>query len=157
MPELGIRPGSVDDVDIIVKIEKMSFSPPWEKDIFYAIAKRGGRFRVEEDVVIFMNVMTLDNSLIGYVVWEEDYSEENGHILNIAITELERHNGYGTRLIQATFDTMVKSGMESCELEVRENNISARRLYEKVGMMAVDKIVEYYGDEDAIIYDIIFE
>ncbi len=157
MQDFQIRPATLDDVDIIVEIERKSFTPPWEREIFYTIAKKGGIFRVEEDLVIFMNVMAMDIAVIGYVVWEEDYSEERGHILNIAIIESERSKGYGIQLLQSTFKTMIKSGLGSCELEVRKNNSPARKLYEKVGMMAIDKIVEYYDDEDAIIYEIIFE
>jgi len=157
MSKFIIRPGSLDDVDTIVEIERRSFTPPWEKNVFDAIAKRGGKLRVEENVIVIMNVMTLNDIVIGYIVWEEDYDEANGHILNIAITESERNRGYGTKLIQATFSIMMKSGLETCELEVRESNNSARKLYEKVGMMAIDKIVEYYDSEDAILYEIIFE
>ena len=157
MRDIKIRPATLDDVDIIVEIERRSFTPPWDKNVFYAIAKRGGRLRVEENVIVIMNVMTLNDAVIGYIVWEEDNDEANGHILNIAITEAERNKGFGTQLIQSTFSNMIESRIRSCELEVRESNNSARKLYEKVGMMAVDKIVEYYDSEDAILYEIIFE
>ncbi len=157
MGDCRIRPGTLDDVDTIVEIEKNSFTSPWEKNIFYRISRDGGQFKVEDELIIFMNVMTLNNVVIGYVVWEEDYTDESGHILNLAITRGERNKGYGTQLIRSTFDAMISTGLETCELEVREKNSSARHLYEKVGMMAVDKAVKYYGDEDAIIYEIIFE
>lgn len=152
-----IRFAKLDDVERVAEIEESSFSPPWERDVFYQIAKRGGKFLVDRNVVVFMNVMVQNNTVIGYIVWEEDYGENCGHILNIAITQSERCRGYGTKLLGTTLTNMKESGMKMCELEVRESNRWARHLYEKIGMMAVDKITEYYEGEDAIIYEINFE
>ncbi|TFG30792.1 GNAT family N-acetyltransferase [Candidatus Thorarchaeota archaeon] len=157
MNDLTIRPVRLDDVERIVEIEESSFSPPWEEDIFYQIAKNRGRFRVDDDIIICMNVMFQNSLVIGYIVWEEDYDANSGHILNIAINQPERCKGYGMKLLETTLRSMMESRLETCELEVKESNRWARHLYEKAGMMAVDKIVEYYDGEDAIIYEIIFE
>lgn len=147
----------MNDLEKVIEIEESSFSPPWEKHIFHAIAKNNGRFRVEDDVFVFMDVLVLEDKTIGYIVWEEDNIEANGHILNLAIAMSERCKGYGTKLLESTIAKMMESKLLTCELEVRESNRWARYLYEKVGMIAVDKIREYYDNEDAIIYEITFE
>ena len=38
-------------------------------------------------------------------------------------------------------------------LEVRESNISAIKLYEKVGFEEINRRKKYYGNEDAIIME----
>lgn len=157
MTNSAVRSVRLGDVENVMKIEESSFSPPWEKSIFNRIAKNHGRLQVDGNRAIFMEVIIQNDQVIGYIVWEEDYKEQNGHILNIAITQSERCKGNGKKLLERTLRRMRSSGMMSCELEVRESNQAARYLYERVGMMAVDRIVEYYDYEDAIIYEIIFE
>ena len=46
--------------------------------------------------------------------------------------------------------------MKICELEVRESNTPARRLYECVEMKVSGRELGYYETEDAILYSIEF-
>jgi ribosomal-protein-alanine N-acetyltransferase len=156
MTELGIRKPLIDDLNQVIEIEKSCFPTPWSQEIFLNITLCRGRFQVDEDIFIVMKVLAHGNLVIGYIIWEESLYEELGHILNLAVREDERRKGNGSQLLNHALNCIRDAGVKTCELEVRESNHSARRLYSKAGMMAVDRAVGYYDNEDAIIYAIEF-
>jgi [ribosomal protein S18]-alanine N-acetyltransferase len=151
-----IRPIHLDDVTSVIEIEKNSFPKPWDESIFFQLALNGGRYPVDDNEVVIMDVMGKKGSVSGYVVWEETSEDKHGHILNLAVHTEYRQQGRGQRLLSHSLSSMKLVGMETCELEVRESNHWARHLYEKAGMMTVDRRVGYYESEDAIIYAITF-
>lgn len=156
MTQSETRPIQLDDIESVNEIEKDSFPSPWDESIFFQLALSGGRYPVDENTVIIMDVMGRRGSVKGYVVWEEDEEDNHGHILNLAVQPDFRQHGYGRKLLNHALSSMKTSGIETCELEVRESNNWARYLYENAGMMAVDRRVGYYESEDAIIYAITF-
>ena len=151
-----IRPIHLDDLERVIEIEENSFPNPWDQSIFFQLALGSGRYPVDEDTVVIMDVIGKKGSVTGYVVWEEYGEENHGHVLNLAVHAEYRQRGIGQKLLSHSFSSMKSSGIETCELEVRESNHWARHLYENAGMIAVDRRVGYYESEDAIIYAITF-
>ena len=156
MTSSKIRPISLDDIESVFEIEKASFPNPWEEDIFFQLALSGGRYHIDDSTTVIMEVIIEKGLVNGYMVWEENREENHGHILNLAVQKEFRQHGKGTKLLDHALSTMRRAGMETCELEVRESNHWARHLYESAGMIAVDRRVEYYDSEDAIIYTLSF-
>ncbi|TFG29712.1 GNAT family N-acetyltransferase [Candidatus Thorarchaeota archaeon] len=156
MTSSKIRAIHLDDLESVIEIEQSSFPKPWDESIFFHLALSGGRYPVDEDTVVIMNVLGNKGCVIGYIVWEEYKEDNHGHILNLAVHSEYRQQGRGQKLLSYAFSSMKSSGLETCELEVRESNHWARHLYENAGMMAVDRRVGYYDSEDAIIYAITF-
>ena len=151
-----IRPIHLDDLESIIMIEKDSFPKPWDDSVFFQLALNAGRYPIDENTVVIMDVMGDKGSVNGYVVWEEHEDDHHGHILNLAVHTDFRLQGRGQKLLSHSLSSMKLAGMETCELEVRESNIWARHVYENAGMTAVDRRVGYYESEDAIIYAITF-
>ena len=156
MTQSKIRPIHLDDLVSVIEIEKTSFPKPWDESIFFQLALNSGRFPVDENTVVIMDVMGEKGSVKGYVVWEEYRDEKHGHILNLAVHSEYRQQGKGQKLLSHSLSFMEGSGIKTCDLEVRESNLWARHLYENAGMTAVDRRVGYYESEDAIIYAITF-
>lgn len=156
MISTNIRSIILDDIESVFTIEKDSFPNPWQEDVFFQLALSGGRYHIDENIVVVMDVMGEKGAVNGYVVWEEDRIDNHGHILNLAVDAKFRLQGRGKKLLDHALSTMKSAGIETCELEVRESNLWARHIYENAGMMAVDRRVEYYESEDAIIYTITF-
>jgi ribosomal-protein-alanine N-acetyltransferase len=156
MGSAKIRSINLDDVESVFAIEKNSFPNPWQEEIFFQLALSGGKYMLDRGIKAIMVVMGEKDAVNGYIVWEEDEENSNGHILNLAVNQNFRRQGRGQKLLNHAFSAMKSSGMETCELEVRESNLWARHLYENAGMMAVDRSVGYYDSEDAIIYTITF-
>jgi len=156
MTQSKIRPIHLDDLVTVIEIEQSSFPKPWDESIFFQLALNSGKFPVDENTVVVMEVMGKKGSVNGYVVWEEYGEDKHGHLLNLAVHTEYRQQGRGQRLLSHSLSSMKQAGMETCELEVRESNHWARHLYENAGMTTVDRRVGYYESEDAIIYAITF-
>ena len=50
-----------------------------------------------------------------------------------------RGSGIGSRLIQAAENTLRKHGYRTCEIGVEDENVDARRLYERMGYQVIGK------------------
>lgn len=73
---------------------------------------------------------------------------------NIAVAEKFRRSGIGTQLMQAFLALAKQMKVETVILEVRESNVVARALYEKLGFRKNGQRKSYYSAplEDAVLY-----
>ncbi|KEH98539.1 ribosomal protein S18-alanine N-acetyltransferase [Clostridium massiliodielmoense] len=83
------------------------------------------------------------NIIIGYAsLW---FMLDEADITNIAISKDFRGNGYSHILMAKIIDICKEKKVPNITLEVRENNISAIRLYEKYGFTKEGLRKNYYG------------
>jgi ribosomal-protein-alanine N-acetyltransferase len=73
---------------------------------------------------------------------------------NIVVAPAARRNRLATRLLDALFVTAAEQKSDAVFLEVRESNVAARTLYEKVGLEQTGRRKSYYANpaEDAVLY-----
>ena len=81
--------------------------------------------------------------IIGTIYYER--AELTGHILTINIREAHRRKGVGIALLEEMEKQFKEQGVTVCRLEVREDNIPAIRLYEKLGYKRIAELENYYG------------
>jgi len=149
-----IREVAEKDLDTIKEIETACFPAPWDPEIFDILARWDGTIPLKDGRILHMKVFENDRQLCGYAVWEEIKGISEGHLMNIAIAEGKRQQGYGKMLLEHVFKSLRVNGFNECWLEVREGNKEARSLYESMGMSPNERIPKYYDGEDAIIYRI---
>jgi ribosomal-protein-alanine N-acetyltransferase len=147
-----VRNAAKSDNIRIYQIECESFKIPWDDELFQLLSRWHGKIQISKTKSLFMDILEFEDCVIGYVVWEEDYRNNKGHILNIAIDSKYRGRGYGRELLEHTFKKMKSAGIKECVLEVRLSNHAARKLYESSGMHFQSIEAEYYVDEDAAKY-----
>ena len=84
---------------------------------------------------------------------------DEGDIGNVAVAPDSRRRGIGAALLKALFAESERRGAAVLQLEVREGNFAARRLYEKNGFEIVGKRKNYYEKpaEDAILMSKFFQ
>ena len=77
-------------------------------------------------------------------------------IENVVVAPAQRRRDVGTNLIQQLLLRARKQGATSMLLEVRESNVAARRLYEKLGFSVRGRRKNYYKQpsEDALVLQI---
>ena len=94
---------------------------------------------------------------LGYV-WARFVLDE-GDIGNIAVAPGFRRRGAGAALLKALLEEAERRQAAVVQLEVRESNLAARRLYEKNGFETVGKRKNYYEKpaEDAILMSKFFQ
>jgi ribosomal-protein-alanine N-acetyltransferase len=78
------------------------------------------------------------------------------HISNIAVHPEWRGQGLGALLLLHMLFHALEHEAVVVQLEVRENNVAAQRLYERFGFEKVGRRKKYYRDtgEDALLMDL---
>jgi len=69
-----------------------------------------------------------------------------GHILTVDIAPAYRRKGIAQKLLQQIETIFKERGIKECSLEVREGNVAASNLYQKLGYKKVGKLAKYYGN-----------
>ncbi len=86
-----------------------------------------------------VTVAKLHNEVVGFAVTRRTAPDED-ELLNLAVDPVHRGHGIGQRLLEKA---MVQAS-SVIHLEVRESNLAALRLYEKVGFYVTGRRKAYY-------------
>jgi ribosomal-protein-alanine acetyltransferase len=86
--------------------------------------------------------------IIGMIYYERN--AQVGHILTIDITPVYRKKGAAQKLLQEIEKIFKEKGSRASLLEVREDNIAALGLYQKLGYKRIAKLKNYYGNAHGI-------
>jgi ribosomal-protein-alanine acetyltransferase len=73
-----------------------------------------------------------------------------GHILTVDIAPSYRRKGIAQKLLHEIETIFKEKGIKECHLEVREDNVAASNLYQKLGYKKVGKLEKYYGDTHGV-------
>ena len=124
-------------------LEKQCFSVPW--------SEKALRAELEKDNSRFFVAIT-KNEVSGYIGANNVLGEV--YIDNIAVFYNYRGFGIGTALLKHLIKVSEDENCEFITLEVRESNIVARKLYEKLGFQNLGVRKNFYEQpkEDAVIY-----
>lgn len=135
------------DAKRISEIEELCFSSPWSEN---EIAKE-----TEKNNVIFL-CAKFNGNILGYVSGQMILDEF--YISNIAVDSNYRNCGIGTALLETLICNVLSKNCVFVTLEVRESNLPARKLYEKLGFIDLGKRKNFYSHptEDAHIYTLYF-
>jgi ribosomal-protein-alanine N-acetyltransferase len=143
VPEVLIRPMMEIDLPDVAGIEQQSYAFPWSENIFRDCLRVGYTCRA----------LDLTGQIIGYGVMSLGAGE--AHILNVCVRDEFRNLGFGRRLLEHLLERAVASGVTEAFLEVRPSNLSAIRLYQRLGFEQIGIRRGYYqapdGREDAIV------
>lgn len=137
---LTIRKMLLEDVPAIYEIEQKAFpSGSWSLDAFY--------HELEKNEFAHYFTMLQDNKVIGYLgMW---IVIDQAQITTVAIDETMRGKGYGKLLLEYVMN-YARLTCEMMSLEVREENLTARHLYESFGFTYGGVRRDYYGpNQDA--------
>lgn len=148
LPTFSIRPAAIDDLDLLVEIEKRVHPAPWTKEHFAAeLEKPYAKLWVMTDD-------ETDSIIAGYIsLWMLDDSLQ---ILNVAVDLKFRGLGFAQVLIRKAIDEALREEMKRIHLEVRKSNTAAIALYQKLGFDTVQVRKGFYSNgEDAYIMDLI--
>jgi len=96
-----------------------------------------------------------NDKIIGFVIGMV-YVEGNiltGHILTLDVSPSHRRKGVGIKLLQELEKIFRSKQVKVSRLEVREDNVAALNLYQKLGYRKVGRLRHYYGDAHGIILE----
>ena len=129
-------------VAAVADLEKICFSDPWSENSVAGELK---------NPLSYWLVAMDGGMLAGYIGSQSAGGESD--IMNVAVKPEYRGRGIAVRLIDALTAELRRRGMEAITLEVRESNLPAIQLYEKLCFKAVGLRPNYYFHprENAII------
>ena len=141
--EAIIRRMTLADLDSVVAIEEATFAHPWTRADYEGELTRNkaARYLVAEE----------NGAVVGFAgAW---IIIDESHVTNIAVAEAARRRGIGLAMTRALLQYLSNLGAAYATLEVRESNLAARAMYEKLGFFKVGRRKRYYEDngEDALI------
>ncbi len=138
-----IAPMTVQDIPAILEIERRSFATPWPRDAYI--------HELDHNRTAVYVVARQDEAAVGYAgMW---VVMDEAHITTIAVDPPLRGLGIGERLLIGLIDRAIERGARWIQLEVRQSNMVAQRLYRKYGFREVGIRRHYYSDsgEDAVV------
>jgi ribosomal-protein-alanine N-acetyltransferase len=144
--ETKIEEMNESHLDDLALLEKQCFSVPWSRSALEAeLEKENSRFFVA----------ITKNEVSGYIGANNILGEV--YVNNIAVFYNYRELGIGSKLLSHLIDVAKEENCDFVTLEVRESNISARKLYEKLKFKKVGIRKNFYEQpkEDGIIYTLI--
>ncbi|MBQ4282554.1 MAG: ribosomal protein S18-alanine N-acetyltransferase [Lachnospira sp.] len=143
----AVRPMREGDIEEVVAIENAIFSIPWSAKSFLDACK--------EEYNIYL-VCEIDGKIAGYCGLWTVMGE--GNITNMAVAEEYRKHGIGTALMKAMEMLGQKMDVSIFFLEVRESNVAAQKLYEKMGYREIGRRKRFYEKpvEDALVMSKIY-
>ena len=92
-----------------------------------------------------------DDISLGFLEYSLIY--DRIEIDNILVSEDNRHQGIGTKLMAYLVNQAINLRVVNITLEVRVSNYHAINLYKKFGFREVAIRKYYYGDEDGILME----
>ncbi|NVK56420.1 MAG: ribosomal protein S18-alanine N-acetyltransferase [Alteromonadaceae bacterium] len=132
-PEITIRTLTLNDIDVLAKIEQQSHISPWSAKVFQSsFNKHSVNFGLLQQGV-----------LAGYYFAECIAGEMTLH--NICVNESHQGLGFASRLMTHLLEQATQKKAEDIWLEVRPSNTSAIALYHKFGFEEKGVRKNYYS------------
>lgn len=89
-------------------------------------------------------------TLIAFVLYRTIADE--AEIIHIVCDKAYQGKGYAQQLLAELRKQLLQNAIKTLFLEVRDNNVSAKRVYERLGFVTVGRRSNYYGGKhDALI------
>ena len=153
MSTIAVRSPIIDDLNSIVNINRKALPENYSVSHFIELIRKWQNYS---------SVGVLDGQVVAYLIlrlesqrsfFSRSSNYSKGHIISVATIQEARRKGIANLMMQ---DAMEKAraygGIESIELEVRESNEPAIKLYEKFGFIKSKVLYGYYADgENALL------
>ena len=138
---MSLRKATIDDINLIVKIEKISYEKPyWNESLLKYLFKNS----MTDSLWIF----EFKKKIIGFLIEQRCLNEIS--ILNVAVDKKYQNNGFGKKIVSQYLNILPNNSVVF--LEVNINNFIARKIYASLNFERVDARKNYYNNgEDAVI------
>jgi ribosomal protein S18 acetylase RimI-like enzyme len=137
--DIKIETATISLLDKLYEIEKRSFQHE-------AFSKLEIGYLLKDYNSISL-VARVEGEIAGFAIGriEETNGILRGHIFTIETLPSHRRKGVAQKLLTELEMLFAERGVAESRLEVREDNVAAIRLYEKLGYEQVGRLERYYG------------
>lgn len=123
------------DIVNALKIEELSFSEPWSKQVFVEYLNQRKSFGI---------VAESDNDMIGFALY--DLLDVSIFVASFAVHPMHRRCGVGTKLFNKLHDKLKIGGRESINTCVKETNLVAQLFLKSQGFICDAIIDDIYAN-----------
>lgn len=109
------------------------------------LSRRSFRWMIEKAHALLL-VAVQDKQLLGYVLLLYSQGTSLGRVYSLAVDSAYRQAGIAAKLMQQAEQHALEDGRSFLRLEVRPDNDSAIRLYDKLGYQTFDIVTDFYED-----------
>jgi ribosomal-protein-alanine N-acetyltransferase len=152
LPEdLRIRRMAAKDLDAVIEIERLAESAPhWTSAEYLAVFHADAQSSFKR----YAMVAEGRGDVVGFAVVR--VVEDEAELESIVVASAWRGIGLGRLLLAESADQAKEAGATRLDLEVRESNAAALRLYLAAGLREVGRRRGYYRDpeEDAVLMSV---
>ncbi|KJY56225.1 ribosomal protein S18-alanine N-acetyltransferase [Lactobacillus melliventris] len=134
---LNIRQAQIEDISAILLLEQSLYQgeEPWSGAIFQTeLGKKNSLY-----LLVLQSQLVV--GLIGVRI-----NNRKAHITNLMVDSAWQKRGIGTYLIRKVIKAAQEQNCEEVSLEVREDNLNAQKLYQKLGFVTTFVWPNYYQD-----------
>jgi len=137
--DIKIESASIRLLDKLYEIEEQCFDQE-------AFTKRQISYLLTDYNTIGL-VAKANNDMTGFVIAQVEVENDRvfGHIITVNVVPTYRRKGIGTKMLIEIESLLKQKGITECQLEVREDNSAALKLYQSVGYQKIGKLENYYG------------
>lgn len=141
---MRIHRATIDDLEVLVFLEKACFVDPW--------SKRALRTALEDKKYVALLADDAGHA-VGYALgWSV---KDEGELARVAVLPSKHGQGIGKKLTRAILNKFRLRRTEHIFLEVRKSNHAAQNLYMRCGFKEVGRRRKYYADgEDALVMQV---
>jgi ribosomal-protein-alanine N-acetyltransferase len=132
--DAALSEASVRDAGAIATLHAASFHRGWSEGEIEAMLL---------DRAVVAHRATAGSSVVGFILSRVVVDE--AEILSVAVNAARRGKGLARRLLDLHLRRLAGIGARAVFLEVDENNVPARRLYERAGFRQVGRRQAYYS------------
>jgi ribosomal-protein-alanine N-acetyltransferase len=137
--EITVETATIQMLNVLYEIEKQSFKEEAfsKQQISYLLIDNNG----------ISLAAKVGGEVAGFIIGRIDFVRNRpvGHVMTIDVSPIYRRQGIGQRLMVELEAIFKQKGATECLLEVRENNVAALALYQKLGYQKVGLLENYYG------------
>ncbi len=94
-------------------------------------------------------VASIDSLMSGFAIMK--FRDEESHLLLLAVTTRMQRTGIGRALLAWLEKSCRTAGMRQIRVEVRANNYSARKFYERSGYHFIGQVAGYYDKRESAV------
>jgi len=136
---ITIRQATPEDLYALWEIEKECFTVE-------AFTKEQIEYLLEASTGVSL-LAQINHEIVGFIISLIYPHNETrvGHVYTIDVLTRHRRKGVASRLLGELEKIFIVKGVKACYLEVRLDNVAARRLYKKHGYVEIEQLRDHYG------------
>ena len=127
-----------DVLFVLKKLDASYFPTPWDFESWNNV------FSKENDRLFIVD--RCDEIVRGFILFDVNVVDSFAHLLKVVVTPENRGLKIGKNLLNEAIEVLKTRGVVTFFLEVEEDNLIARSLYESIGFKIIHKKNQFYSN-----------